>query len=1109
MNNASNNQTICLNMIVKNEAHIIKNTLLNIISKIKINYWVISDTGSTDNTCEIIKLFFKENKILGELHHDEWKDFGYNRTLALKHAYKKTDYLFIFDADDKISGDLILPQNLDQSAYNLSFGNANTHSYKRPLLINNSKKWQYIGVLHEYLDGFGEKFTNQPITGDYFIISGRTGNRSSDPEKYFKDAIVLEKAYNEMSDSEQVMLLKARYAFYCANSYFDYGNFDKASEWYKITLSQKGWNQEKYISCFKLYKCFKRLEQRELSLFYLVKSYDYDNERVECIYKLAVHYCLENKHDIAYNYYSLIKDYYENKFLINDTHNKLFIDNRVTNFYLPYYMIIISENQKKYETGIKMYQIIFLKKTENVYQQQIGNILYNFQFFLNFLNELKRSSPDYVSHFYELFNSYLEWLVSNKFNLKQYDFLDKYKDLLNQKNKLYLTGDSISLTTDSPSLNDTTLSNINLNPKFTNNDCKNSKNILFFAGFGSLLWNYTYGLDNALGGSERAVNYLSSTFPKDYNIYVSGNVKEEVVGNVHYIHLFKLKEFLQSTCFHTIIVSRYIGFFELYNESYAYNSFIWVHDTQLTNYGSGLNPTQILEKWNDKITGAICLTEWHKGHIANHYPILKDKIHIINNGIAPGLFVSASDCIKIKNLFIYTSCPERGLNKLLEFWPKIIDFFPDAKLKISSYNDFPANDADNSMQKIIKSYPSSIEHCGKLKPADLYKLMAQAEYWLYPTNWPETSCITALEMLNSGVICLYHPCAGLTDTMGKYGIQLKEGDEINTLVKTALLPESKKNKMIADGREYALSCSWDNKAKIWNDLILKVNEKKDAQMAEKKEEKNVIELNTNMLKKKIVICPPTKYADQQLSEYITNLKTIYDIEYTNNLQTIISFNPQIIIFIIVDVEDHFEPVHNYFKDKNIELSILNLEPLNISARLNVFLSKIVQYKFFKIYDYSLSNIKILNNRDFKNTAHLPYIVTDKESDYLKDINNAEKTFDFGLINWTNPPTPHRRQTVVEHLKKHGYTVNIVMGWGVNRDKELAKCKIILNIHGFYHETSRIFEHIRCDRLLGAGFKILSEDSYELSTDFIEKYKNLRIIKYDDFLLINSLLKDWL
>ena len=40
-------QTICLNMIVKNEAAIIEETLANITDHIKLDYYVISDTGST------------------------------------------------------------------------------------------------------------------------------------------------------------------------------------------------------------------------------------------------------------------------------------------------------------------------------------------------------------------------------------------------------------------------------------------------------------------------------------------------------------------------------------------------------------------------------------------------------------------------------------------------------------------------------------------------------------------------------------------------------------------------------------------------------------------------------------------------------------------------------------------------------------------------------------------------------------------------------------------------------------------------------------------------------------------------------------------------------
>ena len=85
-------------MIVKNEAHIITETFDNILKYIPLTYWVISDTGSTDGTQQVIKDYFACKKIDGELFQDEWRDFGYNRTLALQHANKKTDYLFIFDA---------------------------------------------------------------------------------------------------------------------------------------------------------------------------------------------------------------------------------------------------------------------------------------------------------------------------------------------------------------------------------------------------------------------------------------------------------------------------------------------------------------------------------------------------------------------------------------------------------------------------------------------------------------------------------------------------------------------------------------------------------------------------------------------------------------------------------------------------------------------------------------------------------------------------------------------------------------------------------------------------------------------------------------------------
>jgi glycosyltransferase involved in cell wall biosynthesis len=132
---------------------------------------------------------------------------------------------------------------------------------------------------------------------------------------------------------------------------------------------------------------------------------------------------------------------------------------------------------------------------------------------------------------------------------------------------------------------------------------------------------------------------------------------------------------------------------------------------------------------------------------------------------------------KQSNKFIYSSRPERGLDKLLQLWPQIVDEMPDAELVISNYGIEP----DPALMDIIKKY-DNIKYLGKLNTEQLYSEMSSAEYWLYPTTWPETSCITGMEMLMSEVICLYYPIAGLINTVGKYGIQVKSGNEIETIV---------------------------------------------------------------------------------------------------------------------------------------------------------------------------------------------------------------------------------------------------------------------------------------------------------------------------------------
>jgi mannosyltransferase OCH1-like enzyme len=401
MNEINKMPTICLNMIVKNESHIIEDSLNKLCDKIKFDYWVIVDTGSKDNTPEIIENFFKIRNIPGELKYEEWKNFGYNRTIALNHAYNKTDLLLIFDADDELSGDFPVPTRITHDKYMIKFGNTTT--YYRCCLINNRKKFKYVGVLHEYIECIEKSSTTTSIEGEYYFISGRTSFRNSDPQKYLNDAIMLEKGYLEAKQSNDSIY--NRYSFYCANSYNDYGDVENSIKWYKNTLTLDGWKQEKYISCLKLFEIFDKKQSIENALYYALKSYYYDKERCECIYELIKYYTIEGMPLIANNYYLLIKEYYENKYLNDTLSDKLFVNKNIYEFYLPYFMIIVSENNKDYNTGIKMYEILFNKNCNTITQWHLNNLIYNLQFFINKLTNNKEvfllQLENYITQFYE------------------------------------------------------------------------------------------------------------------------------------------------------------------------------------------------------------------------------------------------------------------------------------------------------------------------------------------------------------------------------------------------------------------------------------------------------------------------------------------------------------------------------------------------------------------------------------------------------------------------------------------------------------------------------------------------------------------------------------
>lgn len=305
--------TICLNMIVKNEANIIWQTLDNIRSHITIDYMVICDTGSTDHTIEQLQQYIQHHEIPAEIHQHEWVNFEHNRNQALSLCEGKSDYILIFDADDRFCGQPRLPERLHHDIYHFTFkGDGRDFFYTRKILIKNKKIVRWVGVLHESLINIADHLSELEITGDYYIQTGHFGDRNQNPNKYLEDAHTLAQAY----EHETRPALKARYAYYCATSYYSFGDMASAIQWFqcRIDLAPSTNNQlESYLACRHLGSIYKQQKQAEHAVFVWLKGTSFLPQQLECLYEVSLLYTEQGDTQIAYDFAMLAQQKRENE----------------------------------------------------------------------------------------------------------------------------------------------------------------------------------------------------------------------------------------------------------------------------------------------------------------------------------------------------------------------------------------------------------------------------------------------------------------------------------------------------------------------------------------------------------------------------------------------------------------------------------------------------------------------------------------------------------------------------------------------------------------------------------------------------------------------------
>jgi ubiquinone/menaquinone biosynthesis C-methylase UbiE/glycosyltransferase involved in cell wall biosynthesis len=295
----------------------------------------------------------------------------------------------------------------------------------------------------------------------------------------------------------------------------------------------------------------------------------------------------------------------------------------------------------------------------------------------------------------------------------------------------------------------------------------NKKTVVFFNATSSV-FNGNELEKNPVGGAETCLINISQLLANkhNFNVHVICRCPEQGIYNNVYYHNIDTMAVEDISQFNPdlFVVMRNVDLFTRYDfhKLGAKKVVLWAHDMAKDPVWKGIN--EVLPK----IDNIIALSDWHKEDIikTHNLPANTDKIVILRNGINPNFFNLVTS--KVKGQCIYSSTPYRGLDILVELWPKIKEQVPHATLKIYSsmllygaaYDDsqyaYLYNQAKN--MKGVFYYPS-------IRQDKLAKEMLASELLVYPNTFDETGCITAMEAIAAGTPVVTSAKAALNETV--------------------------------------------------------------------------------------------------------------------------------------------------------------------------------------------------------------------------------------------------------------------------------------------------------------------------------------------------------
>lgn len=298
MERAHYHNKIILLLMIKNESKIIERCIENALQ------WVdavsVLDTGSTDNTVEICNRVLLNSKKPYKITTEEFKNFGYNRTVSFNRAQEfckelewnmDETYTLAVDADMIIKPtERFRDYKLVDNGYTVIQDNGSVKYYNNRLM-KCGYSWKCVGATHEYWSG--DPTSKIPYVV-FHIDDKNDGGCKSD--KFERDVRLLREELKENPKND-------RAHYYLGQSLKDLGNFDEAIQMFEKRIELGGWYEEVWYAMLQIGRCYGHKKDEHQMELWMNKAFNYHPKRSEPLYHLTRHFRENSQHYKAYHYY--------------------------------------------------------------------------------------------------------------------------------------------------------------------------------------------------------------------------------------------------------------------------------------------------------------------------------------------------------------------------------------------------------------------------------------------------------------------------------------------------------------------------------------------------------------------------------------------------------------------------------------------------------------------------------------------------------------------------------------------------------------------------------------------------------------------------------------